>query len=67
MGNEFSNCFQNNNKSALSRTNLNESSQAALGKYRTIDVNASDTDIVRGKVGTADFDSPIKQMHFVGS
>lgn len=37
MGNEFTNCFQDNN--AQSRTNLN--SQANLGKYRTIDINMS--------------------------
>jgi hypothetical protein len=51
IGNEFSNCFQNK----VSRANLD--SQTALGKYRTIDVNMSEADLIKR---TSDIESPIK-------
>ena len=51
IGNEFSNCFQNK----VSRANLD--CQTALGKYRTIDVNMSEADLIKR---TSDIESPIK-------
>ena len=51
IGNEFSNCFQDK----VSRANLD--SQTALGKYRTIDVNMSEADLIKR---TSDIESPIK-------
>jgi hypothetical protein len=61
MGNDFFNCFpDNNNNNQMSRTNL-DSSQLALGKYRTIDVNMSESDLKRGVSDVNDvISSPIK-------
>lgn len=63
MGNEFSNCFpHNDNNNRLSRANL-DSSQTALCKYRTIDVNMSESDLKRGVID--EVPSPIKQLQMV--